>query len=166
MSENYENLFNGKYKICDDNIIRKRVGKKWNPAAPNSVLQPLVEKLQDEGKLTPQEETLYGQCILSLVEIVTNNRHIKYQTDIIKDECRGEALECVLTALPKNFDRNRGSTAYSYAFRCIYTAMIHVLDRWNEKNEHEIRLDESILSNLVIEDENEEIQELINGSNS
>ena len=155
MTKNLENLLDSRYKIGSDNIISKHVGKKWNPSAPNFILQPLVEKLQDEGKLDPKEEKLYGQCIMSLIEIVINNQHFKYQDEDIKDECRGDGLECVLLALPKNFDRNRGSTAYSYAFRCIYTAMIHVLERWNDKKEYEVELDDRVITNLVIDEENE-----------
>lgn len=156
MIENLKKLLDDRYTICSDNIIRKMVGKKWNPAAPNFILQPLVEKLQDEGKLDPKEETLYAQCILSLVEIVLNNKHFKFQNEEIKDECRGAGMECALLALPKNFDRNRGSTAYSYAFRCIYTAMIHVLEIWNNKKEYEVDLEDLIKTNLVIDEENEQ----------
>ena len=119
------------YKICEDNIIRRRVGSKWNPACPNHLLQPLLEKLQDNGSLSYADDLLYGQCILSLIEIVLNNKHFKLQTDEIKDECRGEMLKDVLVNCPKTFDRTKGSTAYSYCFRTCYTAGIHVLERFN-----------------------------------
>lgn len=95
------------YKICDDNIIRRKVGSKWNPACPNIWLQPLLEKLQDKGVLDYKDDLLYGQCILSLVEIVINNKKFKHQDEIIKEECRGEMLQDILCNAPKTFDRGR-----------------------------------------------------------
>lgn len=139
------------FQICEDNIIRKRVGKKWNPTVPNSIFQPLLEKLQKDGKLAPRDENLYGQCILTLVEIVLNNVHFKYQREEVKDDCRGAALENLIVNLPKYFKPAKGSTAYSYAFRCAYTAMIKVLEGWNDRDKHEITV-----TNLIIEKEREE----------
>ena len=132
-----------KYKICNDDIIRRKVGKKWNPSCPNEWFQPLVIKKVNNENLTPKEDTLYGQCILSLIEIVLNNCKFRYQKEEVRDECRGEMLHDVLTALPKNFDATKGSTAYSYAFRVCYVAGIHILEKMNKMNELFEKLDEN-----------------------
>lgn len=141
------------YKIGADNIIRRKVGCKWNPACPNDWFQPLVEKLQDNGSLSPKEDLLYGQCILSLIEIVLNNVKFRFQTDEIKEDCKGEMLKDVLFGLPKSFDRTKGSTSYSYAFRICYTSGIHILEKWNKYNELFESLDENTQSNLDIDSE-------------
>lgn len=132
-----------KYRICDDNIIRKKVGKKWNPSCPNELFQPLVVKKTKNVTLNEKEDTLYGQCILSLIEIVLNNCKFRYQKEEIKDECRGEMLHDVLVAVPKYFDETKGSTAYSYAFRVCYVAGIHVLEKMNKMNELFEKLDDN-----------------------
>lgn len=113
--------------VCKDNIIRD---DKQHPKCPNPVFQALVEELQDNNTLDHKKETLYGQCFRSLTEIVINNVKFRKQEQDIKDECRLEALDA-LCVLPKYFDRTKGSTAYSYCYRCIYTNMIHVLERNN-----------------------------------
>lgn len=141
------------YIISEDNIIRRKVGNKWNPACPNNWFQSLVEKLQDNKKLDYKDDLLYGQCIMSLIEIVLNNVKFRFQKEEVKDEMRGEMLEDMLTGVPKLFDRTRGSTAYSYAFRIAYVAGIHVLERKNIENDLFESLEESYLSNLVIEEE-------------
>lgn len=147
IEEMNEYLIKNGLKVCNDNIIRDRFGK---PKCPNPIFQPLLEELQDNGKLDYRKETLYGQCFMSLIEIVLNNKHFKFQTTDIKEECRLEAL-LVLEALPKYFDRNKGSTVYSYAFRCMYTNMIHVLERHNEEKEMMEKLYAALQEELALE---------------
>ena len=139
------------YKICEDNIIRRRVGTKWNPACPNDWFQPLVEKIQNNNKLTPKEDQLYGQCILSLVEIILNNKKFKYQDWDIKSECQSEMLHDILVNMPTNFDKTKGK-AYSYAFRIGYVAGIHILEKYNDIREHETNIDDINITNLDIEE--------------
>lgn len=150
---------NQKYIIGKDNIIRRsRKGRGGrtvlSPACPNEWYQPLLVALQKAGRLPPAEDTLYGQCILSLVEIILNNAKFKYQDQDIKDECRGAALECIVTNVPMYYDPSKGK-AYSFAFRCGYTAMIKVLEAWNERRETEVSLDDigrDFITNLTVED--------------
>lgn len=120
-------LLDNKLTVCKDNIIRDN---KHHPKCPNPIFQALVEELQDNKILDHKKETLYGQCFLSLTEIVLNNVKFRKQESEVKDDCRLEAL-LALEALPKYFDRTRGSTAYAYCYRCQYTNMIHVLERKN-----------------------------------
>ena len=89
--------------------------------------------------------------ILSLVEIVLNNRKFKFQSDYIRDDIRLEMLEDILVNVPKTYNPNKGK-AYSYAFRTAYTAGIHVLERYNQKRDIEVRLEDEWLSNLCIEE--------------
>lgn len=135
-------------KICNDNIIRD---KNNHPKCPNILLQELVVELQSKP-LDHNKETLYGQLVMSLVEIVLNNKHFKYQAEEIKDDCRIEAYPCILEGCKKTFDSSKGK-AYSYAFRCAYTSMIHVLERNNKNNE-------------MIEKIREELEELLTLENS
>lgn len=147
IEEMKEYLINNGLKVCKDNIIRDSNGK---PKCPNPIFQPLLEELQDNEKLDYQKETLYGQCFMSLIEIVLNNKHFKFQTPDIKEDCRLEAL-LVLESLPKYFDRDKGSTVYSYAFRCMYTNMIHVLERHNLEKEMMEKLYAALQEELALE---------------
>lgn len=92
-----------------------------NPSCPNSLFEPLLVKKIAQGKLSEKEDMLYGQLILSLVEIVLNNPKFKYQSEYLKDDIRLEMIEDILTNVPKTFNPTKGK-AYSYAFRTAYTA--------------------------------------------
>lgn len=118
--------------LCKDNIIRDR---KNHPKCPNAIYQHLVVKKQNGVRLDAFEDKIYGSCVLSLIEIILNNKHFRFQTEDIKEDCRGEAVLCILESVPKYFNKDKGSTAYSYAFRCGYTSMIHVLERNNRNIE-------------------------------
>lgn len=133
--------------VCKDNIIRDN---KQHPKCPNPVFQALVEELQDNKTLDYNKDTLYGQCFLSLTEIVLNNVKFRKQEQDIKDECRLEALDA-LGVLPKYFDRTKGSTAYSYCYRCQYTNMIHVLERHNAEKKLIEQLKEAYAEELALE---------------
>lgn len=120
------------YHLDKNNIFRDKKGK---PKCFNPVFQDLVIRQQDGEQLSYREENLFGQLIITLVQIISNNHHFILQDPDIKDECRTEAYVDILNGLVKYFDRNRGSTAYSYAFRLGYVAGIHVLERMNERKE-------------------------------
>lgn len=139
------------YTLDNNNIFRD---KKHKPKCFNPVFQDLVERQQDGDKLSYREEQLYGQMILTLVQIVSNNHHFIAQDPDIKDECRTEAYCDILSWLVKYFDRKRGSTAYSYAFRLAYVAGIHVLERMNKRNETIEKLHEEYNKLMQITEEN------------
>lgn len=119
------------YKVCKDNIIRD---KKNHPKIDNEVFQNLVIKKQ-KNEMSKAEETLYGQCIMTLVEIILNCPKLKFQKEEVKDDCKLEAYIAICEGLPKYFKPELGSKAYSYAYRIGYTAMIHVLEKNNKYNE-------------------------------
>lgn len=134
--------------LCKDNIIRRK--KDNHPACPNYIIQPLGIMKQDFQQLSPFQEKIYGACILSLVEIVLNNKHYRYQLPEIKDELRGEMLIAFDTA-EKYFDREKGSTWYSYLFRVMYTNGVHVLERHNAEKEFMEKVKEAYEEQLSIE---------------
>ena len=127
------------YTLGNDNIFRDN---KKKPKCYNPVFQDLVIRQQDNDKLSEREYNLYGQLIMSLVQIVLNNVKFKFQEFDIREECRTEAYCGLLETLIGGFDRTRGSTAYSYAFRICYTNMIHVLERMNVRKDIAERLQE------------------------
>lgn len=124
------------YIICKDNIIRD----PKNPKCPNAQLEPLVIKLHDEVKLTYDEEYLYGCLIMSLTEIILNNKRFKHQDLDLKEEIRSRVLTRIVDKLPKYFDITRGSKAYSLAFRIGYCEGIQTLLDNNKKVEVERKL--------------------------
>lgn len=137
---------NDEVVLCQDKIFR-RAG---NPSCPNAMFQPLVEKLQD-SVVTDQEYETYGSLVLSLIEIITNNRRLKYQEPEVLDDCRAAMTEAILVNLPKYFDRSKGSAAYSYAFRIGYCAAIKVLERYNKEREFYATLREEFEEQLALE---------------
>lgn len=108
--------------------------KKGFPKCCNEVFQDLVVR-QQRGVIMPREYELYGRLVMTLVNIVLNNRKFKFQDPDIREECRTEAYCDILSGLPRYFDATKGSTAYAYAFRIAYTAGIHVLERLNMRRE-------------------------------
>ena len=108
--------------------------KKGFPKCCNEVFQDLVVR-QQRAVIMPREYELYGRLVMTLVNIVLNNHKFKFQDPDIREECRTEAYCDILSGLPRYFDANKGSTAYAYGFRIAYTAMIHVLQRMNIRNE-------------------------------
>lgn len=134
--------------LCKDNIIRRK--KDNHPSCPNYIIQPLAIMRQNDEKLTYFQDKIYSGCILALREIVTNNRHFKYQSQEIKEECKDEMLEG-LGAAEKHFDETRGSTFYSYLFRIFYVNAIHVLERNNAERKFLETLKELYEEELALE---------------
>ena len=143
--EDYMKILNNVgYKLKNGIFIDKKKGPKCN----NEVFQDLVERQQNNEKLTEKEYNLYGYLMRSLVHIVLNNSKFKYQEQHIKEECELEAYCCLCDQLLSHFDKNRGSSAYSYAFRLSYTAMIHVLEKMNKRKELEEKLIEDYMDSM------------------
>ena len=115
---------------------------KGAPKCFNGVFQDLVVR-QKNVVLSKREYELYGRLVMTLVQIVLNNRKFKFQDPDIREECRTEAYCDILSGLVDHFDALRGSTAYAYAFRIAYTAGIHVLERLNMRRE----LDSNLIEN-------------------
>lgn len=135
------------YRLCKDNIVRDN---KNHPKCNNAIYQNLVEKIQKGETLDYFEEKLYGSCILSLAEIVLNNKMMKHQDEDIKEESRGQMYESCVVNVPKYFDSAKGK-AYSYAFRLCYVECVHVLERHNAERKFLEELKESYEEMLVLE---------------
>lgn len=140
--------------LCKDNIIRRK--KDNHPACPNYIIQPLGIMKQDNQQLSPFQEKIYGACILSLVEIVLNNKHYKFQSPEMKDELRGEMM-MAFTSAEKYFDRTKGSTWYSYLFRVMYTNGVHVLQHYNDERDFVEKMNEYLEDELAIENAGKKI---------
>lgn len=113
--------------IHSDGIIYKHgSGNQNRPICNNDILQDLAIKRQNKS-ITEEENELLGNCILTLIKIVLNNKTFRYQSEDIKEEIISESTLDTLTALERGlFDSSKGK-AYSYIFRLCYVAGIHVL---------------------------------------
>lgn len=123
------------YRLQGD-IYRDEKGK---PKCFNPVFQRLLTRIKEGDILSRREYELYGRLFMTLVRIVLNNQKFKYQDEDIREECALEAYSEALPVLPKYYDPAKG-TGYAYAFRVIYTNMIHVLERKNARGELETNL--------------------------
>lgn len=137
--QQYMKEINAQGYSLDKNIFRDR---KHKPKCYNPVFQDLIIRQQEDNNLSSREYELYGQLIMSLVQIVLNNHKFKFQEADIREECRTEAYCGLLESLITHYDKTKGSTAYAYAFRIAYTNMIHVLERMNNRKEIGEKLEE------------------------
>lgn len=135
-----KNVMPTNFRVCKDNIIRDN---KYHPRVDNAVYQELVFMKQNGENMTGAEEALYGQCILTLVEIILNGPKFKFQDDDIKSECRTDAYIAICEGVPRYFKKDAGSKAVSYAYRVGYTAMIHVLEAHDRRADVMNRIEEA-----------------------
>lgn len=149
-----ELLNNNELHIGRDNLVKDKNNK---PKCCNTIYQPLVEKLQNGDKLTNDEEKLYGSSIMSLVDIVLNNKIMRYQDYLIREDARSQAYLEVLENVPKYFKSDKGSTAYSYAFRIAYTACVHVLKEHNMQKKIIEKLKEQMLEEMRLNNVNAKV---------
>lgn len=110
------------------------VDKQGKPKCFNPVFEDLLDRLHNGFPLTYREQELFGQLFVSLVKIVLNHFRFKKQEHEVKQECEDEAYSEAYPLVIKYFKKGKG-TAYSFAFRVIYTQMIHVLERKNKRQE-------------------------------
>lgn len=150
------NKISKSFRIDNDNIIRDEHN---HPRIDNDVYQELVIMKQNNKELTLEEDRLYGQSIMSLVEIILNCAKLKYQKEEVKSECRIAAYIAICEYVPKYFKTNSGSKAVSYAYRVGYTSMIHVLEKTNKRNEMMKKLEDAYNDMMGITDE--EIEEML-----
>ena len=89
-----------------------------------SDLNYIIDKLRTGKLLTQQENDRYGIYILTICNIVRDNIKFKNKPINEVEEMYDVATLELLQALPK-FDKSRGSSIYSFAYRCCYVAFIH-----------------------------------------
>lgn len=82
------------------------------------------EKKKKKEVVTCEENDRYGNYIMSMIEIVLEGRKFKNKPFNEKLELRDQMVFELLQAI-LCFDPSRGSTIFSYAYRCAYVAACH-----------------------------------------
>lgn len=85
----------------------------------------LVMKLQNNLRLSYNEELRYTDYLYTICNIVFENPKFKMKSVSEKEELQEQAIFELLQILPKYFDITKGSSIYSYAYRCCYVAYCH-----------------------------------------
>ncbi len=84
----------------------------------------IVVKVRNKQRLTNNEELRYTDYLYTIMNIVLDNPKFKNKSVSEKEELQEQAIMELLQALP-SFDPNKGSSLYSYAYRCCYVAYCH-----------------------------------------
>lgn len=84
----------------------------------------LVIKLRNKQQLTEQENNRYGIYVLTMALIVQEGPKFKNKCKQEREEMLEYQTLELLTGLPQ-FDPNRGSSIYSFAYRIGYTSACH-----------------------------------------
>lgn len=84
----------------------------------------IVVKLGNKLRLTQDEDLRYTDYLYTIMNIVFENPKFKKKSVTEKEELQEQAIFELLGALP-SFDPNKGSSLYSYAYRCCYTSFCH-----------------------------------------
>lgn len=84
----------------------------------------IVVKLHNNQRLSQEEGRRYVDYLYTVMNIVFENSKFKNKTVTEKEELQEQAIFELLQALP-HFDVTKGSSLYSYAYRCCYVAFCH-----------------------------------------
>lgn len=87
-------------------------------------LSELIDKLRNEERLNVQENNRYGIYLITIALIVQENPKFKNKCLSEREEMLDQQILELLTGLP-HFDKDKGSSIYSYAYRIGYTAACH-----------------------------------------
>ena len=87
-------------------------------------LSELIDKLRNEERLNEQENDRYGIYLITIALIVQENPKFKNKSLNEREEMLDQQILELLTGLP-HFDKDKGSSIYSYAYRIAYTAACH-----------------------------------------
>ena len=87
-------------------------------------LSELIDKLRNEERLNVQENDRYGIYLITIALIVQENPKFKNKSLNEREEMLDQQILELLTGLP-HFDKDKGSSIYSYAYRIGYTAACH-----------------------------------------
>ena len=87
-------------------------------------LTELVNKLRNKERLNVQENNRYGIYVITIALIVQENPKFKKKSLTEREEMLDQQILELLTGLPR-FDKDKGSSIYSYAYRIGYTAACH-----------------------------------------
>lgn len=84
----------------------------------------IVVKLHNNQRLSQEEGRRYVDYLYTVMNIVFENIKFKNKNVTEKEELQEQAVFELLQALP-HFDISKGSSLYSYAYRCCYVAFCH-----------------------------------------
>lgn len=87
-------------------------------------LTELVDKLRNGERLNEQDNDRYGIYLITIALIVQENPKFKNKSLNEREEMLDQQILELLTGLP-HFDKDKGSSIYSYAYRIGYTAACH-----------------------------------------
>lgn len=87
-------------------------------------LTGLIDKLRNKERLNVQENNRYGIYVITIALIVQENPKFKNKCLTEREEMLDQQILELLTGLP-HFDKDKGSSIYSYAYRIGYTAACH-----------------------------------------
>ena len=87
-------------------------------------LSELIDKLRNEELLNVQENDRYGIYLITIALIVQENPKFKKKSLNEREGMLDQQILELLTGLP-HFDKDKGSSIYSYAYRIAYTAACH-----------------------------------------
>lgn len=87
-------------------------------------LYELVDKLRNNERLNTQENNRYGIYLITIALIVQENPKFKKKSLTEREEILDQQILELLTGL-SHFDKDKGSSIYSYAYRIGYTAACH-----------------------------------------
>lgn len=87
-------------------------------------LSELIDKLRNDERLTEQENNRYGIHVMTIALIVQENDKFKKKCLTEREEMLDQQILELLTGLP-HFDKDKGSSIYSYAYRIGYTSACH-----------------------------------------
>lgn len=87
-------------------------------------LTALIDKLRNEERLNELENNRYGIYVITIALIVQENPKFKNKSLIEREEMLDQQILELLTGLP-HFDKDKGSSIYSYAYRIGYTSACH-----------------------------------------
>ena len=87
-------------------------------------LSELIDKLRNKERLNVQENDRYGIYLITIALIVQENPKFKNKSLNEREEMLDQQILELLTGLP-HFDKDKGSSIYSYAYRIGYTAACH-----------------------------------------
>ena len=110
-------------------------------------LSELVDKLRNSQRLSEQENDRYGIYLITICLIVQENPKFKNKSRIEREEMLDQQLFELLTGI-KCFNKDKGSSIYSYAYRIAYTAACHYYTFKNKDYKKQKAIEEHIKEEL------------------
>lgn len=101
----------------------------------------LVTKLHSGQRLTPTQDERYASYLYTIIFITMENPKFRTKPADEKFELFDKAIYELVMAMP-GFNPQRGSSIYSYAYRCCYVAFCHYYSEKNKELEKQLAIEE------------------------